>query len=99
MFEQLLEGPTSEPVTVVEQATWSRFDAPDEMVGSPAEDNPEYLLVQSQIAGAREQIERQTHYCYLSQTWQLTLDVFPKIYIGLDMYGRHWHIPAPWPFR
>jgi len=77
MFEQLIQGPADEPVTVANQAAWSRFDAPDQLVGSPPAENPEYDLVVSQIKTAREDIERLTRYCLMTQQWKLTLPGFP----------------------
>jgi hypothetical protein len=32
MFEELIQGPAEEPVTVVQQAVFSRFDPPDPLV-------------------------------------------------------------------
>lgn len=97
MFETLLTGPTGEPITVEELANFSRFDAPDE-----TEDALDFAEVSGQIGAAREQIERQTSYCYDIQKWQMTLDAFPSIYVGREM---NWHFNIPefvqngWVFR
>jgi uncharacterized phiE125 gp8 family phage protein len=98
MNQRLLEGPSQEPVTVAELAVFSRFDPPAAMTGSPATDNPEYTQVLEWIGAAREHIERLSTFCYLPQTWELSLDDFPRIYIGQDR-PYHWNIPAPAPYR
>jgi len=78
MFEQLIQGPASEPVSVVDQAAFSWFDPPDELTGSPPATNPDYTLVLSQIKTSREEIERLTRFCLMKQTWKLTLPGFPN---------------------
>ena len=89
MYEELIQGPAEESVTVGEQAAWSRFDAPDPITGSPPVDNPDYLLVQSQITGAREEIERLTRYCMSIQRWRQIMPAFPGAHYWMDpVYDR-----------
>lgn len=80
MFEELIQGPASEPVTVVQQAVFSRFDAPDQLTGSPPAENPEYDDVLSKIVTAREQVEYLTRHCFFTQKWKLVLPCFPNRY-------------------
>lgn len=89
MYEELIAGAASEPITVAEQAAWSRFDAPDQLTGSPAEENPDYDLVASQIKGAREEVERLSRYCCLPQQWRQVLPAFPGAHYWMDpVYDR-----------
>jgi len=94
MFETLLEGPSAEPVTVDEQAAWSRFDPPAEQTDdSPPVDNPEYGLVVSQIKTAREEIERLTRFFFYPQRWKQTMPGFPYF------HQRFTHSPVLWKYR
>jgi hypothetical protein len=95
MFEQLLQGPSGEPITVEQLAAAAHFDAPDAMIDSPAEDNPDYAEVEEQISAAREQIERLTNHCFLPQQWRLSLDAFPTFITSNDWVVRGPFIAGP----
>lgn len=77
MFERIITAPAIEPVTVEEQATFSRFDVPEETTGSPPAANPEYADVVEHIKAAREKIEQMASVACITQRWLMTLDAFP----------------------
>jgi hypothetical protein len=85
MYEKLLTPAATEPVSVIDQSVFSRFDVPEETVGSPAVPNPEYVSIQDLVAGAREMVEDITKTALVNQRWLLTFDSFP----GRDPYAFH----------
>lgn len=72
MYEELVTPPAALPVSIAEQAAFSRFDVPG--AGSAEE-----TLVSGFIASATAQAETITRRAFITQTWRLHLDGFPPL--------------------
>lgn len=74
MSLQIVSGPASEPITLVEAKLHLRVDASDEDT-----------LISALISAAREDCEHQLGRAIGAQTWQQTLDAFPASGIELGL--------------
>lgn len=90
MFERLITGPSVEPVTVTEQATYSR-------IAVPTNPSAEYDELLGYITAAREQVEQMTKYVCMTQRWLLAFDSFPDVETNqLYNYDPIYQLPPFW---
>ena len=90
MFERLITGPSVEPVTVTEQATYSR-------IAVPTNPSAEYDELLGYITAAREQVEQLTKYVCMTQRWLLAFDSFPDVETNqLYNYDPMYQLPPFW---
>lgn len=96
MFEELITEPAIEPVSVAEQAAFSKIDEP---VASPP--SAEYLQLLGFIAAARSIVEDKTGRALITQEWRMTLDSFPGPHTTRfnQWVNSLQHIPYPEPIQ
>ena len=78
MFEQLIEAPELDPVTVPDQCDFSGVDEPDQFTDdSPPQTTSEWANIAGFISAASVIVESDTNRAFITQQWRLMLDAFP----------------------